>query len=177
MKKTSSSPVVAVNDQHGIELEYNSLRAEIIKRIELRQQLVSIALSLAGLFLSFGLTTDLVALIYPPIAAFLAVGWAQNDGAIRNLAGYIREKLETSSIGLNYETYIQGFRKQSKKTGVRRYVVVSHAGVFLSTQVMAICIELLKSWALPFSGLKWGLLLIDVISIGAVLWIARGTKR
>lgn len=32
----------------GIELEYNSLRGEILKRIELRQQIISVTLTLAG---------------------------------------------------------------------------------------------------------------------------------
>ena len=77
-------------DLHGVDLEYNSLRGEILKRIELRQQIISITLTLAGIFLSFGLSTDTVALIYPPLAAFLSIAWAQNDFRIRDLATYIR---------------------------------------------------------------------------------------
>ena len=49
MNSTSTKSV----NQHHIDLEYNALRSEIIKRIELRQQLISIALTLAGIFLKF----------------------------------------------------------------------------------------------------------------------------
>ena len=45
----------------GIGLEYNSLRGEILKRIALRQQIISVTLTLAGVFLVFGLTTATVA--------------------------------------------------------------------------------------------------------------------
>lgn len=67
--------------------------------------------------MSFGLTTDTVPLIYLPLAAFLAITWAQYDFRIRDLATYIREKLETVPIGLGYETYVQQTRTKNKKLG------------------------------------------------------------
>jgi hypothetical protein len=42
------------------ELEYTSIRAEILKRIELRQQLMSITLTLAGAFIGFGVSNTLL---------------------------------------------------------------------------------------------------------------------
>ncbi|NWG07449.1 MAG: hypothetical protein HXY35_12270 [Chloroflexi bacterium] len=174
MRNKSDKPT---NTPQGVELEYNSLRNEILKRIELRQQLISITLTLAGVFLSFGLATDLVALIYPPLAAFLAIGWVQNDRAIQNLAIYIREKLETRPIGLGYETYIQQKRERSKKLGGRRFIVMSHAGIFLFTQLMALGIELSKSVSFPFSFLKWALLVIDLVSMVVVVWVVRRARR
>lgn len=173
MPSKQSKPV----DSHGIDLEYNSLRSEILKRIELRQQIISITLTLAGIFLSFGVSTDTVALIYPPLAAFLAMGWAQNDFRIRDLATYIRENLETADIGLRYETHVQRTRKNNKKLGAWRFVVISHTGIFVFTQLMAIGIELLKSTPLVLTPLKWVLLVIDVISIFIVISVARQSGR
>ena len=164
-------------DTHGIDLEYNSLRGEILKRIELRQQIISITLTLAGIFLSFGVSTDTVALIYPPLAAFLAIAWAQNDFRIRDLATYIRENLETTSIGLGYETYVQQARAKNKKPGGWRYVVISHTGIFIFTQLMAIGIELLKSMPIVFTPLEWVLLVIDFISIFVVILFAGRSSR
>lgn len=164
-------------DLHGIDLEYNSLRSEILKRIELRQQIISITLTLAGIFLGFGLSTDTVALIYPPLAAFLAVAWAQNDFRIRDLAKYIRENLETAPIGLRYETYVQQMRANHKRLSAWRYVVISHNGIFLLTQVMAICIELFKTTPLVITPLEWVLLGIDGIAIIAVLIVAGRSGR
>lgn len=163
-------------DTHGVDLEYNSLRNEILKRIELRQQIISITLTLAGIFLSFGLSTDTIALIYPPLAAFLAIAWAQNDFRIRDIATYIRENLESKPIGLGYETYVQQARKK-KKTGSWRYVVISHTGIFVFTQLMAVGIELLKTMPAVFSPLEWVLLVIDLISILVVISFAGRSGR
>ena len=164
-------------DLHGVDLEYNSLRAEILKRIELRQQIISITLTLAGIFLSFGLSTDTVALIYPPLAAFLSIAWAQNDFRIRDLATYIRENLETAPIGLGYETYVQRVRSNNKKLGAWRFVVISHTGIFIFTQLMAVGIELLKSMPIVLTPLEWVLLVIDFISILVVLLFAGRSSR
>ena len=164
-------------DLHGVDLEYNSLRGEILKRIELRQQIISITLTLAGIFLSFGLSTDTVALIYPPLAAFLSIAWAQNDFRIRDLATYIRENLETAPIGLGYETYIQRVRSNNQKLGAWRFVVISHTGIFIFTQLMAVGIELLKSMPIVLTPLEWVLLVIDFISILVVLLFAGRSSR
>ena len=164
-------------DLHGVDLEYNSLRGEILKRIELRQQIISITLTLAGIFLSFGLSTGTVALIYPPLAAFLSIAWAQNDFRIRDLATYIRENLETAPIGLGYETYVQRVRSNNKKLGAWRFVVISHTGIFIFTQLMAVGIELLKSMPIVLTPLEWVLLVIDFISILVVLLFAGRSSR
>ncbi len=164
-------------DLHGVDLEYNSLRGEILKRIELRQQIISITLTLAGIFLSFGLSTDTVALIYPPLAAFLSIAWAQNDFRIRDLATYIRENLETAPIGLGYETYVQRVRSNNKKLGAWRFVVISHTGIFIFTQLMAVGIELLKSMPIVLTPLEWVLLVVDFVSILVVLLFAGRSSR
>lgn len=163
--------------QKHFDLEYNALRNEILKRIELRQQLIAISLTLAGAFLSVGLSTDLVVLIYPPLATFLALGWAQNDFRIRDLAKYIRDNLESARTGLLYETYVQKTRKESKGLGAWRIVVFSHSGIFLFTQLMAIGIELSKTKSLNFTPIKWSLLSIDLVAFLVVIWIAVQSKR
>ncbi len=160
----------------GIEKEYDSLRAEILKRIELRQQMISITLTLAGVFLAVGITTEMVALIYPPLATFLAFGWAQNDFRIRELAKYIRERLETT-MGLGYETYVQQERAKNKGLGAWRFVIISHSGIFFFTQFMAIGIEIAKDPTFVFTPLKWGLLAVDIAALLGVAWVTSQAKR
>ena len=159
----------------GIELEYNALRSEILTRIELRQQLIGITLALAGVFLSLALTVEAVALIYPPLAMFLALGWARNDDGIREIALYIRERLERMPVGLGYETYMQQRRAERKGPRAWRLGASSHSGVFLLTQIMAVGIELSKDT--PFTLLKWVLLPIDVVSIAIVLVVIKQALR
>jgi hypothetical protein len=75
----SESIEEVVTIKPGYKLEYTALRAELLKRIELRQQILSITLTLAGVFLGFGLANTAIAFIYPSIAVFLSMLWAQND--------------------------------------------------------------------------------------------------
>lgn len=161
------------------ELEYNSLRSEVLKRIELRQQIVSITLTLAGAFLGIGLGTTSVALIYPPLAMFLAFGWAQNDFRIRNLTGYLRKNLESSATGLHYEHEVQVERERANGLGSWRFVVISHIGIFLFTQAMALMIELARiEFNLTLLSLtQWILLVIGILSMLVVSWIARLSVR
>lgn len=126
-------------------------------------------LTLAGIFLGVGINTESVALVYPPLAMFLAFGWAQNDFRIRESAKYIRENIENIVPGLKYETYVQQRRvKSGGGFGSWRFVVLSHGGVFLGTQLMAIGIELLK---FTFNPLEWILVVIDVITMLVVIWL------
>ena len=168
-------------NKEAVELEYNALRGEILKRIELRQQVLAITLTLAGVFLSVGLTENTVALIYPPLGAFLAIAWAQNDYRIRDLATYIRKNLEGPSTGLNYESYIQRLRGESTKLSAWRFVVISHNGIFLLTQLMAVgmavATELAKATPPAPSPLQWALFIVDLISIVAVIIVAAGSGR
>ena len=156
-------------DTAGIALEYNSLRNEILRRIEMRQRFISITLTIAGAFLGVGVTTETVALVYPPIAAFLAIGWMHNDGQIRDLATYVREHLERSMPGLGWETYVQAKRESSRMRG-RRFIVISHAGIFILTQIMSIGIGLLK---FTFTPVEWVLLGIDLVAVLVVVWVIR----
>jgi len=152
----------------GLELEYTSLRGEILKRIDLRQQIISITLTLAGIFLSVGLAIEGVIFIYPILAMFLAFGWAQNDFRIRETAIYLRENIEHAIPGLGYENWVQNRRDEREGLGAWRFVVLSHGGVFLGTQLIAIGIGIAK---LTPNYLEWALLALDLIAVVIVLRI------
>jgi hypothetical protein len=160
----------------ALELEYNSLRAEILKRIELRQQIVSMMLTLAGIFLGVGLSQDMVALIYPPLAAFLCSAWAQNDFRVRELARYIRQNLEPSMPGMGYERAVFE-RRFGVKGDPRRSHVVPHSGIFLFTQLMAIGIDLFRVWPPEMNPARVILLAVAVASVVIVWWLARDGNR
>jgi hypothetical protein len=169
MSTSPNAPTDA--ERHGMEMEYNILKNEMLRRIEMRQQIVAVTLTLAGALLSVGLsTTAPVALIYPLLSMFLGLGWAQNDFRIRQSARYIRENLEGGKIpGLNYETHVQKQREVRKDDwGSWRFIVLSHGGIFLLTQLMAIGISMSK---FPLSPLEWILLVIDLAATGVVIWL------
>lgn len=92
------------------EMEYLSLRDEVMKRVESRQQLLSIALTLAGAFLGIGWGTGgaVALLLFPPLVTLLAVGWVQNEVRIGQINRYIREVLTTQIPTLGFERFIRG---------------------------------------------------------------------
>jgi hypothetical protein len=160
--------------------EYEALRSEILKRIDMRQNIIYITLVVAGAFLSGGLLQmdkdkvafagPSVSFIYPPIAACLALAWVQVDYRIRDLSHYVRVYLEKYTPGLWWETYLAVIRKKCKKfeRNSWRNLVLAHGGVFLLTQIMALIIGFatFKCDLLYFS-----LLGFDIIMLIFVIWI------
>jgi len=158
------------------ELEYNTLRAEILKRIDLRHQMLSIALTVAGIFLGIGVTNGTIALVYPPLAVFLMVAWAQNDRRIYILATDLRNNAEPA-LGLAYETRMNTTREGQRDRGWRQ-TILSHGGVFLFTQLIALGVGLLSVLPTgPLSPLTLSLLALDGIAVVVVIFVLRGARR
>jgi len=175
----SADTAVPILNLHAVEAEFVALRGEILKRIEMRQQIVAVTLTLAGVFLGVGVAglkapgRGLIVLIYPPLAAFLAFGWAQNDFRIRDLAKYLRTISEPALSGPRYEGYVEQARRdnrRAKKPNLAswRFVVLSHGGVFLFTQFMAVGIGVAN---FSSSVVGWTLLVVDVLAAWIVVWL------
>jgi hypothetical protein len=122
---------------HGVETEYRVVRDEILLRINLRQQIIAVTLTLGGAFLGVGIKQPAVALVCPPLAAFLALAWAQNDYRVRDIALYIRTCIEPALPALGWESYISK-RRSGGRLNSWRFVVTSHGGLFLFTQAAAV---------------------------------------
>jgi hypothetical protein len=159
------------------QLEYSALREEILRRIELRQQFVSITLTIAAAFLGFGLNQDTLTLVYSPLAMFLALGWAQNDYRIRSISAYIRDSIEPY-VKFGWETKTQHDRDNERGgLGSWRPVVVSHGGIFILTQILATGIGAVQS---KWTALDIGLFILDLVSIAVVfilLWTAQRSGK
>jgi hypothetical protein len=163
----------------GYKLEYKALRDELLKRFELRQQVVSVTLAIAGALIGAGIfqakilyagslngPSPSIALAYPPIAALLALGWAHLDDRVRVLGSYIRERLEPNIPGLGWEGYNWNNRPRVKRLP---YAFISHGGVFIWTQVVAMIVGALYCIRTQpkLDPLDYALLIIDVV---AFLW-------
>ncbi|SRR5579875_157474 len=76
--------------------EYNNLRAEILKRIELRHQLISLALVAPGTIIAVGFTSHnaFLVLSYPILACFLSGVWVANTQGVREISHYIKTSVE-----------------------------------------------------------------------------------
>jgi hypothetical protein len=141
--------------------EYNTLRSEIVRRIEIRNSIVFGVLTFAGVLLSFGLEIPTLAIIYIIISMFLAAAWVQSDVMVSNIGCYIREKIEPDTQGLNWETYRQQARMEdAQRRSIQPSVVFSTSGIFFITQTIALVIAF--SNVRSFSLLDWALSIVAV---------------
>ena len=163
-----------------LEAEYTALRSELLKRIELRQHIILATLTIAGIFLGFGVKEKdaFVTLVYPPLAAFLSLAWAQNDYRIGDLANYIRDHIEKTRQDLYWERYMQDIRGKGTRLTSLSFVILSSGGIFIFTQFMAIAIAILNYLIRKPSGFMSieriafiVLLSFDVILIVPVVWV------
>lgn len=157
----------------GIDLQFNALRQEIIKRIELRHQIAAITLTIAGVVMSFGVTTGMIALVYPPLAAFLAAGWIHNNLRIRQLGVYVRDRIEPSVPGLNWEMHRREMDSETR-IGALPLNVLSAGGLFLFTQLMTVVLGIVK---FEWTSAEWFLLVVDVLSILSVVALLERFRR
>lgn len=149
-----------------VKIEYATLRDEILKRIEIRHQIVSLHLVVAGSFLTIGAQPDMpavVLLVYPVLTMFIAASWARNDSRIKYIGVYIRDYIEILTQYVLWETHRleevakPGFLKLS------RLRIFSTMGLFLITQILALGLAFGK---LVYSPEEIILLVLDMIALG-----------
>jgi len=138
-----------MSERHNADFllaEYQALRNEIVKRMEMRHQFVIYALVVAGAFLSLGAqerASFIVPLMYPVLAFFLAWGWTHNDVRVAELGVYIHKEVEEKLELKMWQTWKD--EQREKRPRSRRFEGFEHTacGAFLGTQLLA----LLLAWA------------------------------
>lgn len=162
------------DDKGAKAAEYVTLREEVLKRLEARQQTLSIALTLAGAFLGIGWNAgSVVMLLYPLIALLLAVAWAQNEIFIKQLNAYIRDHLEGETSGFGWQRYT------SQRMGELRLwgwpiEILAIGGIFLLTQIMAIGLGMYRSASSPIESL---LIALDIAAAAGLLGLMEFVRR
>lgn len=116
--------------------EYTSLRDEIIKRIEIQHQLLSLALIAPGTILAIGLQSKNASLLllYPLLGMFLAAVWLSNSFAIHDLAAYIQSEIQPREGRSVWE--------QVRASADTRHLSLLHfwgtRGLFIGTELVAL---------------------------------------
>lgn len=122
--------------------EYNALREEIIKRMELQHQVMFLALPVFGTILGAGIQfrSPSIILLYPIIAVFLAATWAFHNSRIRELGSYIRVRIEArvGQTHIGWESYLNEI-SHPRITSLN-YTAIR--GVFIGTSVLAIVVAI-----------------------------------
>ncbi len=151
--------------------EYSALRAELLKRIELQHQMISLALIAAGTFLSVGIQFDsaTIILIYPILAMFLASAWAQSDFWIRRIAFHIHFHIEEVLAG-NGQGWEHNNHPGSKIPFFGSLSLFASRGIFIGTQVLAIFVAWLRT-GFPLEDQV--LMVVDILIIVLTLVLLR----
>ena len=139
--KAYSLRITNKEQSEGMLAEYSTLRSEILKRMDMRQQMLTFTLVIAGTVLSFGVQNDvspMVLLLYPILALFLATAWTQSDTRIWDIAEDIKTHIEPNFSGVNWENYVHSKNKTQKV----RPLEVTAVGVFLITEVLAVVLAI-----------------------------------
>src|SRR5579884_2567027 len=81
-------------------MEYRTLRAEQLRRIDLRYTLIQLSIASFGAILAFGVQLKLstVLLLYPFLVLWLALLWRQNDDMITRIRAYIATQIEVEEV-------------------------------------------------------------------------------
>lgn len=151
--------------------EYSALRAELLKRIELQHQMISLALIAAGTFLSVGIQFDsaTIILIYPILAMFLASAWSQSDFWIRRIAFHIHFHIEEVLAG-NDQGWEHNNHPGSKIPFFGSLSLFASRGIFIGTQVLAIFVAWLRT-GFPLEDQV--LMVVDILIIVLTLVLLR----
>jgi len=104
--------------EHQFLAEYQSLRTELIKRLEIQHQIVLFSTAMAGVLITLGMLLSEIGtsaiLLYPILAFFLATAWVHNDVRLFDIRSYIRARLEKKRLaGLEWENHLFIKRKGS----------------------------------------------------------------
>lgn len=121
--------------------EYHELRTEIVKRIDIQHQLISIAVIAPGTLLTVGIQSRsaLLVLLYPIFATFLAAAWSHNGRRAWTIGQYLDGRIRAFGAAdiMAWEGY---FRDLSHRRRLGRLNFFASQGIFLGTQALAIVI-------------------------------------
>lgn len=134
--ESSSDKVSTEENVTLIVTEYNALRAESLKRIEIRHQLTSLALIAPGTILAVGFQAKnaFLMLSYPILACFLWGVWVANARRIHEISQYLR-KLEVK-VGKNNIGW-EHFHSRSEMS-FRFIGYIGSAAIFIFTELLTL---------------------------------------
>lgn len=153
--------------------EYTSLRDEVIRRTEMRNNIITLAIGVAGALLGFSFTNPEIALIYPPLAFFICMMWAQNDIRALQISDYLQQ-LETKDSLLGWVTYYKKVQGRGSFIKGLPFSVIAPGGVFIITSLIALGI----GWSVWLTKTLYTILMItDAVFIIAMFIIVLVTKN
>ena len=167
VKNVSDTDAVTI-----IMTEYDALRAEILKRIELMHQVASLGLLVPGTIFAFGFQTQdaNIILLYPLLSLVLSLLWSQHDRRTRECGYYINSYIESRfEKAMNWEHFMDSTRTVHRLFD--RDSIWAAIGIFAGTAVLAIVVGI--PIALKFGTVVPLWILLSTAILAIVLTTAR----
>ena len=145
--------------------EYAALRDEIIKNQELQHQFISFALIAFTTVIAFGFQTRnaTLPLLYPILAMFLAIAWANQDRSTMLIAAYIRNRIESNvDDNMGWEHFAYEYYSKAEKKVSSSLQILAMRGIFVVTGLLAMLSSLSIA---PFDTTIALIFAVDVVSI------------
>lgn len=126
------------NDTSLLLAQYHALRAEVLQRQEMENQLATFTVIVFGTILGIGFQNKAaipLILLYPSLALFLAVNWAHSEYRVRQIGIFIRDRIE-AIVGANnigWEHYMAAVNR-------RALYPLATRGIFIMTELLAIVV-------------------------------------
>lgn len=139
---TNDQADVSSTGQSVLLAEYAALRSEIMTRMGLQHQLISLAVIAPGTLAAVAIQSKaaVLILIYPVFGLFLASAWAANDRAVRQGAEYIRVRIEGVLGFMAWESFRQHARKTKPVISLN---FLAARGIFLGAEILTIVVGVL----------------------------------
>lgn len=152
-------------------VQYEALREEILKRMEVQNQIISLMFIASGTLISVGLQFNSVPVMLatPILAMFLATFWANHDVRIRQIGLYIKTYIEEKFLDVNKGWEGVG-GTGGKKHLARQLAVFASQGIFIGTQILSLFMALLIT---SFATEDVILMILDVFIIVITLLLLR----
>lgn len=170
-------------------VQFNTLRAEALERMNLRQQILTIALAGVSIF-SVGVTGDITLpiflLFYPPLGLCLAIAWSHHDVRTGEIGEYLFRYIEPHFAALKWEKFMRELyaSRNDISKGMAEYASM---GTFIGTEIAAIILAVsfqflnLTTATPPNSGLYFGffvsLIVLDIVAVVLTYRFIRERRR
>jgi hypothetical protein len=135
-----------------LQAEYTSLRSELVKRVELGQRLIEIALVSAAAILTInfaGAEFARVLLAYPVLVMFLAFAGLQHGLQLRILATYIKTEIEPRfrwrHDGEDASVGYEAWRVDIAPRQAQRLGILGSMSMFVGIQVLVFSLGVVES--------------------------------
>ena len=121
------------------EIEYTSLRAEVIFRLKNRHQIIYWTIVLIGAFMSFSFSNGMFFFLAfcPPIVMLISFLWGHNEIKIRQLGNFISEVYENEEQGFHWEKWRVSNLKNSNMYGLNLIYLIPFF-LFVISQVVLV---------------------------------------